>query len=371
MNKKTLPLIIFAVVLLIIAIVVFLFSTTGGKNNNSNQKKQEKILEKPVITYDLSSEKEDLNIVTINISATINDMQGIKSIILPDGTEINAKTTTYDVRKNGIYIFKAIGVNGEEAEEEIEIKNIKEVSSKNPYIPEGFKHTVGEVETGFVIEDNFGNQYVWIPVESGKLTRNTSSNSDYEEMDSTAMGLVNSVAQNYGFYIARYEASETEINGNKVVASMDGKIPLTNISYLDAVDFINNSSKEYEYKNCNLAMLNSYAWDTALEWINLTKTNYSSSTNFGNYSGTIYPTGQTESDIVNNICDMSGNVREWTTEVYNGASTTSKNGDKEEFVYYRVVRGGSTNLNRTAASHIGYPENTADNYWGFRTILYK
>ena len=373
MNNKISPVMIIVLILIVVAIVIFAVAILGGSgsNNISLVKEQEEISSKPIVELNLNSEKEDLDSVTINVSATINDEQGIKSIILPDGTEIYSDSTTYDVKKNGIYTFKVTGINNETTIQSIEVKNIKVFSSENPYIPDGFSHVSGEVDTGFVIEDSYGNQYVWVPVESGKLIRNTNSNNDYEENDSTALGLVNSVAQNYGFYIGRYEVSEYELNEEKVSASMEGKIPLTNITYLDAVELINNSAKEYDYKNCNIAMLNSYAWDTTLEWINLTQKNYSSSTNFGNYSGTIYPTGQTESDIVNNICDMAGNVREWTTEIYNGASATSQDGNKEEKVYYRVVRGGSTNLNRTAASHIGYPENTSDTYWGFRMILYK
>ena len=373
MNNKISPVMIIVLILIVVAVVILAFSILGGSgsNNSSSIKEQAENLSKPIVELNLSSEKEDLDSVTINVSATINDEQGIKSIILPDGTEIYSDSTTYDVKKNGIYTFKVIGMNNETTIQSIEVKNIKVYSSENPYIPDGFNHILGDVDTGYVIEDSYGNQYVWVPVESGKLIRNTDSNNDYEEIDNTASGLVNSVAQNYGFYIARYETSEYELNGEKVTASMEGKIPLTNITYSDAVELINNSAKEYEYKNCNTAILNSYAWDTTLEWLNLTQKNYSSSTYFGNYSGTIYPTGQTESDIVNNICDMAGNVREWTTEVYKGATAVAKEGERDVEVLYRVVRGGSTNLNRTAASHIGYPENTSDTYWGFRMILYK
>ena len=103
-------------------------------------------------------------------------------------------------------------------------------------------------------------------------------------------------------------------------------------------------------------------------------TNFSSNTNYGNYSGTIYPTGYTESDNVKNICDLAGNVREWTTEIYKGTTTgssSSSSKNKQNDIIQRVVRGGGANLSRTPASHIYYPENLADNYWGFRVILYK
>ena len=108
-----------------------------------------------------------------------------------------------------------------------------------------------------------------------------------------------------------------------------------------------------------------------MQWIDQTHLNYSSDVNYGNYTGTIYPTGYTESDSVKNICDLSGNVREWTTEIYKAASQPNKNDKNFVSVIHRVVRGGSANLKRTPISHIYYPENTSDNYWGFRTIIYK
>ena len=70
-------------------------------------------------------------------------------------------------------------------------------------------------------------------------------------------------------------------------------------------------------------IVNSYAWDTTLAWLNKTSgdNTYSSSINHGNYGGTIKPTGGTTQDQVNNICDMAGNVREWTSEIYKGKQT--------------------------------------------------
>ena len=107
-----------------------------------------------------------------------------------------------------------------------------------------------------------------------------------------------------------------------------------------------------------------------MEWIDLSKEYYSSDVNFGNYSGTIYPTGTTTTDVVRNICDLGGNVREWTTEIYKVKNVEKKDKDKA-YVTERVVRGGSANLKRTPISRINYPENTSDNYWGFRLVLYK
>ena len=138
----------------------------------------------------------------------------------------------------------------------------------------------------------------------------------------------------------------------------------------------------FEYKECQTALMNSAAWDTVLAWIDETEENYSTDISQGNYSGELRNTGETEDDIKNNICDLAGNVREWTTEVFKETmpvTNTSKNKNKNtvnevpisETVTYRVIRGGSANLDRPASSHAGYKENTSEAYWGFRMILYK
>ena len=123
--------------------------------------------------------------------------------------------------------------------------------------------------------------------------------------------------------------------------------------------------------------MNSYAWDTTLAWLNKSLSNtYSSSISHGNYGGTIKPTGGTNSDIVNNICDMAGNVREWTSEIYKGSQTNKKknNNNKKNTgnaEIYRVVRGGSASLSKTASGYTAYEENSSESYWGFRMIMYK
>ena len=212
-----------------------------------------------------------------------------------------------------------------------------------------------------------------MPVENGKLERENALDPHFEETGGDATALVNSVSQYYGFYIGRVEASQFEKDGETVAASMLGKVPWTNISYEEAIDYADKSAEAFGYTDCYTSIVNSYAWDTALRWIDQTYENYSSSTNYGNYSGTIYPTGTTEQDTVNNICDLAGNVREWTTEIYkeiNDESSKNKKDDEENLIQ-RVVRSGGASLKRTPSSRIGYSEKQVDPYWGFRLVLYK
>ena len=65
---------------------------------------------------------------------------------------------------------------------------------------------------------------------------------------------------------------------------------------------------------------------------------------------------------VNNIYDMAGTVREWTTEKCKDNGTS-----------YFVVRGGSFNhsgLNNPAADR-AYGNGDGFNHFGFRVVLYK
>lgn len=373
---------IIAVFLIVIVGVLVAFGT--GLIPNEIQDPNTSVDSKTVPTLELTpnSNKKDRESVKINVHAEVDDELGIKSITLPDGSVEKSDETSYKVTENGSYTFKVEANNGEIAEKTIEISNIKESASNSPYIPEGFSHVEGEVNDGYTIEDSYGNQYVWIPVESGKMIRNTSTNSNYEETNSSATELVNSVAQNYGYYVAKYEASESEVDGEAVTASVKGANPITNVTYLKASEMAARAANIYEYDGCYTAIMNSYAWDTMLDWIDSNNEGYSSSTDDGNYSDSVVETGKTTSDIKNNICDLAGNVREWTTEVYkrkedevskNETSNNTTNETKvKTSVRYRVVRGGSANnIELSASSHTTYKENTSDAYWGFRMILYK
>ena len=295
-GSKLSPVVIIALIVVFIAVgaLIINFIVTGNIPGTTNNKENPSdVSTKPVINLSKDSEGDKPKKVTITAYATTTDKAGIKEIILPDGTVVEGDTATYEVEENGKYKFTANCVNGESDNLSIEVTEIPEISSNNPYIPEGFTPVDEDasVDEGFVIEDEEGNQYVWIPVETGKLTRNTMLSINYEESNSTASALVNSVAKYYGFYMARFEASQFEKDGEIVAASMQGKVPWTNITFQDAMEAANKSGEIFEYEDCHTALINSYAWDTTLAWIDTTTETYSSSTTYGNYDGTIFPTG--------------------------------------------------------------------------------
>ena len=374
MGGKLSPLIIIVLIAALVGIGVFAVKLLVVDDSTSKPGEQPGIVEqdedvRPVITLEKKVDKEGKDVkVEILVSATLeSEMDYVEEIILPDKSKVTGDSVTVTAENNGIYEFTAVTAGGKKKTESIEVTEINERSATNPYVPDGFEVTHNVVDEGFTIEDEYGNEYVWIPVPNGKLTRNTMLSTDYEESASSASALVNSVAKYYGFYLGKYEASQYEIDGQVAAATMPGKQPWTNVTYLNAASHANNADSLFGYTDCTTALLNSYAWDTTVAWIDKSIVNYSSSINYGNYSDTIYPTGYTDTDFVNNICDIAGNVREWTTEIYKSVEQ-EKNKDN---VIHRIVRGGSANLSRTPASHIYYPENTSDNYWGFRVILYK
>ena len=80
----------------------------------------------------------------------------------------------------------------------------------------------------------------------------------------------------------------------------------------------------------------------------------------GNHSETRALTGQYPTDIMNNIFDLSSNVREWTQEAYSFAYRASRGGN-----YYAPDRGTASDRDYG----YGYPTSTYASI-GTRLALY-
>ena len=81
-------------------------------------------------------------------------------------------------------------------------------------IPKGFKYKEGTKYTGLVIQDNTGNEFVWVPATESTYAKDTSFDGNPPTGDDTLPnGITDETAEvvKYGgFYIGRYEAGIPE-----------------------------------------------------------------------------------------------------------------------------------------------------------------
>ena len=85
--------------------------------------------------------------------------------------EYDGKTLIYE--KDGRTYEMPMSANGDVGEiKEVEPdKNSQSYKARHPedHIPAGFHHTIGTVSTGYVIADEDGNEFVWIPVDGNRI----------------------------------------------------------------------------------------------------------------------------------------------------------------------------------------------------------
>ena len=216
------------------------------------------------------------------------------------------------------------------------------LEEKEPYIPTGFTHTTGEVDSGYVIKDtNNGNEFVWIPVAGKKYTvyvkaSDGSSNYQSDEIDIAVSELTRnlnvdgynltypgwyeeegnvqdkksiayfkkSVAENGGFYMGRYEMGMPgQKSGDKPTLDFTNEarnikgtpvcvaevMPWTNIDY----DVAKENIESMYNGEVQSAMLNSYARTTTFNWLGGTIGNYNDTFWYDKYSikGSCYVVG--------------------------------------------------------------------------------
>ena len=262
-------------------------------------------------------------------------------------------------------------------------------------IPAGFKVT-GEattVDKGIVIEDatsgaTAGSQFVWVPV--GKITKADGTKTEiklnrytfasdgtpteqneeviytyYQELATSDKGntvaknitnFKNSVKENGGYYIGRYEARKNTTSGKLTEVNSDSV--WNNIRQPNAATQARNMYDEQQPFTSDL--MNSYAWDTAITFIQkcTDKTNYA---NQPSLNTSFLSTGTTN-DNPCNIFDMASNVFEWTTE------TSS---DSRSFRFPYVNRGGDYDDSDIYTSNRNnYRTSNGYDYIGFRPLLY-
>ena len=154
-----------------------------------------------------------------------------------------------------------------------------------------------------------------------------------------------SVETYHGFYIGRYEAGDAESTTSKTkrtrgasttntITLKKGQAPYNYVTKTQAQSLAEGMKAKQGY-SAKTKLCSSYAWDTAIAFIQKTNSDYGDSSEEGNYKDTpdfsykditganqtkshnsdaLIPTGQTTP--VCNIYDMGGNCWELTTELY-------------------------------------------------------
>ena len=235
-------------------------------------------------------------------------------------------------------------------------------------IPAGFKvvNPQDNVEKGIIIEDvsagdanTEGSQFVWIPVGKiktsqgektitlGRYDFNTSGNviqvsSSFKEETASEHGntiakdinaFKNSANANGGYYIGRYEAGDalatssarrSNTSDTNPIVCKTGVYPYNFITQPQAASLCQNM---YSSNNFTSDLINSYAWDTAIVFIQECSGDKNYSKQIGqNAKSSLQKVGESilanvdsgdeSKDVRCNIYDMAGNTMEWTTETY-------------------------------------------------------
>ena len=348
--------------------------------------------------------REDYKVAAINEQLDLNKIEDY----IEDNTSHKSEIEKY--RKSGKYFESATTVKDEN---ENEIK-----------VPQGFKIAQDSglnVTEGIVIEDNDviegignnrGNQYVWVPVgneikksdgttvnitlgryefasngtptlkqDAVNYTQEVIINSYYKELaisragvasdgldglNTTALnlkGFVDSVKVNGGYYIARYEASYG-IDGkanSKISNTYATSIPNKEGQLWNYITQINAATASRNlYSTVNSDLINSYAWDTAIVYIQ----NFSGDIDYSkqNSLNKSFTNTGVNNDEKCKINDMASNTLEWTTEYCIHANSKA---------YPCANRGGNYGSNMFCVGSRSYNSATHNyNFISFRSTLY-
>ena len=299
-----------------------------------------------------------------------------------------------------------------EANTHLESYEYTDAEGNTAKIPAGFavSNVEGEnlVSKGLVIIGSNGNEYVWIPcttdITSSDLqykrtewrvevdgSDNSKASKDEETLDNStysATDISNGINENIGkaivsqikdekasvekyggYYIGRYEVGK-ENNQAVIRANLE---PYTDLKWSQTYEL---SNKINVGENATSYLCSSYAWDTAINFIqNNGATNCAISTEKINMNwkhkeikdkhGTIIkPSGMAErlktglTESLSNIYDIGGNVAEFTTEI---------NPDTSETL---IVRGGSYSNSSAAGERYDVNAGISGPTLGFRATLF-
>ena len=284
-------------------------------------------------------------------------------------------------------------------------------------VPQGFKlakDSGEDITKGVVIEDveagdsnTRGNQYVWVPI--GNVKYNTSGEvktinfGRYEyEFETNSTGVMKQSADNYtevveivdvdnryievtssnsgetvaknlgdfitkaknagGYYIGRYEAGKVSENENTFNVKKGQEVygSMTRPEAAELAQNLYSSNSNFESD-----LINSYAWDTAIAFIQT----FSGDPDYsrqGSIQSSQTTTGNAHDDNNNydvrcNIYDMAGNLYEWSTETCI---------DSSDIVSSYTIRGGYYNSSDLYTAMRARPIRAAEIYMLHLGVFY-
>lgn len=328
--------------IVVISIMIYIIKNFDNILECYNKNKEKKIVKILLIIITILIILVFSKIIVENFNSTIN---GIKKYFY--SIENDKKYQEYDnqiIKEYEIY-------------ENAISKKYENQKYKIPYIPEDFAYVEGEWNTGFVIQDEKGNQYVWVPctnkenLEVPKLQRKNFSENSFISKDMCCNyeyeKFITSSLENGGFYISRFEIGNE--NGNPV--SKKGAEVWTGVTKTEAQNIVKNMEN-----NVNCQLMNGYAYDTTYLW--LLKNNSIETISLDVKEKVISGTKS-----CNNIYDFADNIMEITTEenygtvIIRGAFLKDQKREKNNFDRVSISESESYFSDGTKL--------------GFRTIIYK
>ncbi len=383
-EKKGITLIALVITIIVLLILagVSIAMLTGQKgiltqaNNAKNATELASAKEKvELAVIGAISQTRDGTLTVGNLRTELANYGGtIEGEAFPVTATVDGKSFAVD--GNGNVVSTENGTLGTVTGSETKNTTVKDSLGNQVVVPAGFKviNPTENVTDGIIVEDvshsaTKGSQFVWIPVgevvkeikdevksiETITLSRYTfaddnvgtptdkgateienSYNNNYkhteintapngnitakENIESEESGFRKSVKDNHGYYIGRYESRK---NGTQVTVKASDTV-YNNITQPNAATV---SRGMYSDSNFKSDLMNSYAWDTAIVFLQKFD-NRANKASLKPYSrqnslndslasqGTNNLSDASKQDVVCNVYDMASNCWEWTTETY-------------------------------------------------------
>ena len=285
-----------------------------------------------------------------DIKEGIGNNRGNQYVWVPVGNEIKKSDGTTVNITLGRYTF-ADGTNDKDA-------NGNVLAKGTPILKQDAVNYTQEVEITYD-----GNKYKELSTSRAGVASN-----GLDGLNTTALnlkGFVDSVKANGGYYIARYEASYgTDGKANsKVSNTASESVPNKEGQLWNYISQINAATASRNlYSTVNSDLINSYAWDTAIVYIQ----NFSGDTDYSKQNSLNKSLANTgvNSDEKCKINDMASNTWEWTTEYCTNTNSS--------VAYPCTGRGGGYNdSSYYTDSKYNYGRATSNyNLISFRSALY-